>query len=74
MTTLEQKYLTEQVVSSVRARIKDNATFPTSYYDPDKYIPTNEHGTSHMASVDDCGMSVSLTTTVNLIWGSRISK
>jgi gamma-glutamyltranspeptidase / glutathione hydrolase len=32
----------------------------------------DDHGTSHLASVDKYGGAVSLTTTVNLYWGSEI--
>lgn len=71
---LERSYLTEEVAAAARAKIVDNATFPTSYYNPSTYYPSRESGTSHLATADGSGMSVSLTTTVNLIWGSRVSE
>lgn len=74
MTTLEKSYLTEQVASEARARISDTQTFGTTYYDPSDYIPPRESGTSHLAVVDSTGMAVSLTTTVNLIFGSQVSE
>lgn len=73
VTTLEKLYLTEQVASEARAKISDDATFATTYYDPTDYIPFEEGGTSHLAVIDGSGMAVSLTTTVNLIFGSRVS-
>lgn len=71
---LERSYLTEEVAAAARAKIVDNATFPTSYYNPSNYYPSRESGTSHLATADGSGMAVSLTTTVNLIWGSRVSE
>lgn len=74
VSTLEKLYLTEPVAAAARAKIVDDATFGVSYYDPSKYTPTRESGTSHIAAVDSTGMSISLTTTVNLIWGSQVSE
>ncbi|KAK7046979.1 gamma-glutamyltranspeptidase [Favolaschia claudopus] len=72
VTDLEKFYLTPKAVDSVRSQIKDNQTFPLGYYDPTKYTPLEDHGTSHMAVIDGSGMAVSLTTTVNLFWGSQV--
>ncbi|THU82699.1 hypothetical protein K435DRAFT_784523, partial [Dendrothele bispora CBS 962.96] len=41
-------------------------------YDPSNYTILTDHGTSHVATMDSDGMAVSLTTTVNLIWGSQV--
>ncbi|KAJ7728322.1 gamma-glutamyltranspeptidase [Mycena metata] len=72
VTDLQQYYLTEAAVADVRSKILDNTTFPVAYYDPSKYTPLDDHGTSHMAAIDQSGMAVSLTTTVNLFWGSQV--
>ncbi|KAJ7457876.1 gamma-glutamyltranspeptidase [Mycena latifolia] len=72
VTTLQQYYLTPDAVAAVRAKIVDNATFPVPYYDPANYTVLDDHGTSHMAAIDHEGMAVSLTTTVNLYWGSQV--
>ncbi|KAJ7088865.1 gamma-glutamyltranspeptidase [Mycena belliarum] len=72
VTELEKYYLTDAVVAAVRSKIKDNATFPVPYYDPANYTILDDHGTSHMAVIDQSGMAVSLTSTVNLYWGSRV--
>jgi gamma-glutamyltranspeptidase/glutathione hydrolase len=73
VTSLEQSYITEDVASLAREKISDEQTFPSSYYTPSGYIPTQEFGTSYLATVDGNGMAISLTTTVNLYWGSRVS-
>jgi gamma-glutamyltranspeptidase/glutathione hydrolase len=72
VTDLQQYYLTEPVVESLRNKIIDNQTFAVEYYDPFNYTTLLDHGTSHMAAIDKSGMAVSLTTTVNLYWGSQV--
>ncbi|KAF8213404.1 gamma-glutamyltranspeptidase [Mycena galopus ATCC 62051] len=72
VTELQQYYLTPAAVEDVRSKILDNQTFPVTYYDPSNYTPLDDHGTSHMAVIDQEGMAVSLTTTVNLYWGSQV--
>jgi gamma-glutamyltranspeptidase/glutathione hydrolase len=74
VTELEAAYLTEEVAAEARAKIVSGETFPVSYYNPSNYYTTREGGTSHLAAVDGNGMAVSLTTTVNLIWGSQVSE
>jgi len=74
VTMLENSYLTEEIASLARSKIVQNETFPVGYYNPSNYYPTRESGTSHLATADGTGMSVSLTTTVNLLWGSKVSE
>lgn len=72
MSTLETSFLTDEVVAAARTKIQDNEVEAVTYYNPSNYYPTAEGGTSHMAVVDKDGMAISLTTTVNLIWGSQV--
>lgn len=72
VSTLEASFLTDEVVAAARAKIVDGKTSNVTYYNPSNYYPTAEGGTSHMAVVDCTGMAISLTTTVNLIWGSQV--
>ncbi|KAJ6552579.1 gamma-glutamyltranspeptidase [Mycena vulgaris] len=72
VSELERYYLTDAAVADVRNRIRDNATFPVAYYDPANYTVLDDHGTSHMAAIDQEGMAISLTTTVNTYWGSQV--
>jgi gamma-glutamyltranspeptidase / glutathione hydrolase len=72
VSTLEQLSLEESTVEAIRNEISDTQTFPASFYDINKYITLNDSGTSHMAAVDHWGNAVSLTTTVNLFWGSQV--
>lgn len=59
-------------MEDLRAEIEDDETFSASYYNPSNYSVLIDHGTSHMAVVDGEGNAISLTTTVNLIWGSTV--
>ncbi|KAK7437861.1 hypothetical protein VKT23_018298 [Stygiomarasmius scandens] len=72
VTELEKFYLEESTVEQVRALISDNTTHTPAFYDPTNYTILSDNGTSHVAAMDSNGMAVSLTTTVNLIWGSRV--
>ncbi|CAK9781151.1 gamma-glutamyltranspeptidase [Cutaneotrichosporon oleaginosum] len=73
VSSLEASYLTETVAGAARALISGNSTHPGTYYNPSNYAPASrEGGTSHLAAVDSGGMAISLTTTINLIWGSRV--
>lgn len=52
-------------------KYSDLRTFPWQIYEP-KYQLTNPHGTSHFSVVDSQGNAVSMTTTVNLLFGSVV--
>jgi gamma-glutamyltranspeptidase/glutathione hydrolase len=71
---LERESITYETALEARAKISPNQTFGPAYYDPIKLTATRESGTSHMAIVDKDGMSISLTTTVNLYFGAQISE
>ncbi|THV00494.1 gamma-glutamyltranspeptidase [Dendrothele bispora CBS 962.96] len=72
VTELEKFYLEESTVEQIRTLISDNTTHTAAFYDPSNYTILTDHGTSHVATMDSDGMAVSLTTTVNLIWGSQV--
>ncbi|KAJ7211992.1 gamma-glutamyltranspeptidase [Mycena pura] len=72
VSQLEGLYLEDSTVEAIRARLPLNTTFPPAYYDPSNFTVLVDHGTSYMAAVDRWGNAVSLTTTVNLEWGSLI--
>ncbi|KAF8526584.1 gamma-glutamyltranspeptidase [Hysterangium stoloniferum] len=72
VSSLEAEFLLESTAAAARARINDTHNFDDSFYNINNFIVLDDHGTSHMAVVDATGMAVSLTTTVNLIWGSQV--
>lgn len=51
--------------------ITDDRTHPLEYYHP-KFDIINDHGTMHLSILDADGMAIALTSTVNLIFGSRV--
>ncbi|PHH75176.1 hypothetical protein CDD80_2588 [Ophiocordyceps camponoti-rufipedis] len=70
---LEGRLLNEEYARQVGKRIDDRHTLPVADYDPtvNEYVP-NSHGTSHVVTADASGMAVSLTTTINLIFGAQL--
>ncbi|KAJ5336310.1 hypothetical protein MYU51_012367 [Penicillium brevicompactum] len=73
ITTLESTMLSAKRTKLIRDNISDNSAHcNVSVYNPDhKYTPQSV-GTSHMVSADKSGLTISLTTTVNLPFGSQI--
>ncbi|ORX52317.1 gamma-glutamyltranspeptidase [Hesseltinella vesiculosa] len=73
-THLDARY--EQVASKdwadeVRGNLTDNETHDPLYYNP-KYDHISNHGTMHLSVVDSNEGAVALTSTVNLMFGSRV--
>ncbi|KAF9186920.1 hypothetical protein BGZ51_001231 [Haplosporangium sp. Z 767] len=73
-TDLEDKIkniMDKDTAGLIRANISDTQTFPVEYYNP-HWGPIDNHGTTHMSTVDQNDMAVALTSTVNLIFGSKL--
>jgi gamma-glutamyltranspeptidase/glutathione hydrolase len=68
----QENMTSAQVAAQVRAKIDDTRTFNTSYYDPQGLESLETPGTSHIVTADASGMAITLTTTVNLLFGSRL--
>jgi gamma-glutamyltranspeptidase/glutathione hydrolase/leukotriene-C4 hydrolase len=62
---------TKKEANRVRKRIDDDRTHEIDYYDP-LYDIQDSHGTMHLSVVDEEGMAVALTSTVNLPFGSAV--
>jgi gamma-glutamyltranspeptidase / glutathione hydrolase / leukotriene-C4 hydrolase len=59
--------------SMLRQRFNASSTLPFSYYlDLVGGSPVDDKGTSHLSIIDQQGMAVALTTTVNTAFGSKI--
>ena len=58
--------------AAIRARISDQHTQNVSAYDPNGFESAETHGTSHIVTADSSGLAASLTTTINLLFGSRV--
>jgi len=72
---LEEKLTSVEYARTLAARIGDKTLPPAQYGDKDLAGPADaphDHGTSHLCVADGEGNVVALTTTVNLLFGSRI--
>ncbi|HEY2749075.1 MAG TPA: gamma-glutamyltransferase [Polyangia bacterium] len=73
---VEEKLASPAYAQSLAARIRDDKVLPPAAYgDKDLTKPADEphdHGTSHLCVADGEGNVVGLTTTVNLLFGSRV--
>ncbi|CAO3597520.1 unnamed protein product [Absidia cylindrospora] len=73
-THLEDRYqeiTTKEWADKARANISDTETHSPLYYQP-KYDHIDTHGTMHLSVVDENDGVVTLTSTVNLLFGSRV--
>jgi len=72
MDGFEAKMLTSKTAESIRERISDDHTRDPTEYNPKCYLGPENHGTSHVVTADASGMSITLTSTVNLLFGSHL--
>ncbi|KAI9759873.1 MAG: hypothetical protein M1840_003075 [Geoglossum simile] len=68
----ERNMLNSTTASNARSLMSDYHTLNTSAYDPVGLGNVETPGTSHLVSSDASGLAISLTTTVNRIFGSRV--
>ncbi|KAJ3331221.1 hypothetical protein HDU93_009881, partial [Gonapodya sp. JEL0774] len=71
MSSTLERATDKQWGASTRARISDTATFPPSYYGS-KFESKELPGTTSFSVLDENDMAVSVTLTVNLIFGAQI--
>ncbi|TKA43063.1 hypothetical protein B0A54_06011 [Friedmanniomyces endolithicus] len=72
MTAYQADMLSETTAAAVRAKISPLHTLNVSAYDPSGFESLETPGTSAVVTTDVTGMAISLTTTVNLLFGSQI--
>ncbi|KAH6695804.1 gamma-glutamyltranspeptidase [Plectosphaerella plurivora] len=72
MSGYQASLLDETAAKAIRSRIHDDRTLPVEAYDPSAVYTTESHGTSHVVTADSSGIAVSLTSTVNLLFGAMV--
>jgi gamma-glutamyltranspeptidase / glutathione hydrolase len=72
LTLYQDEMLSEATAAEVRSKISDTHSFNVSYYDPSGLESLETPGTSHVVTADASGMAISLTTTINLLFGSQL--
>ncbi|KAI4859265.1 gamma-glutamyltranspeptidase [Hypoxylon rubiginosum] len=68
----QESMISNATASEVRSKISDFRTQNVSWYDPAGLESLETPGTSHVVTADKSGMAISLTTTVNLLFGSQL--
>ncbi|KAI0011903.1 gamma-glutamyltranspeptidase [Xylariaceae sp. FL0662B] len=68
----QEQMLSDATAAEIRSKISDFRTQNVSWYDPAGLESLETPGTSHIVTADKSGMAISLTTTVNLLFGSRL--
>ena len=72
MSRYQQEILSAETASIIRSKISDQHTLNLTAYDPDGIESLQTPGTSAVVTADADGMAISLTTTVNLLFGSQL--
>ncbi|UZJ53246.1 hypothetical protein CBS101457_002566 [Exobasidium rhododendri] len=65
------KISTMKEADYLRSKLDDEHTHDLDYYEP-LFDIRKSHGTMHLSTLDESGMAVALTSTVNLIFGSQV--
>lgn len=64
--------LSSATAAEIRSKISDFHTLNVSAYNPAGFESLPTPGTSHIVAADKSGLAVSVTTTVNLLFGSQL--
>jgi gamma-glutamyltranspeptidase/glutathione hydrolase/leukotriene-C4 hydrolase len=62
---------TKEYADLIAPNVTDDRTHPPEYYNPEYSILTDS-GTSHSSVVDEDGMAVAITSSVNFVFGSFV--
>lgn len=72
VTRLQKEYLEKSYSVEKRHKIKDDGVLSPSTYNPTLNDILTDSGTSQLVAIDDEGLAVTLTTTVNTFFGSKV--
>ncbi|KAF4472220.1 gamma-glutamyltransferase [Fusarium albosuccineum] len=71
LTEYQKQMMSNGTAKEVRSKITGKP-LQLKDYDPNGLESLDTPGTSHLVAMDNSGLAISLTTTVNLIFGSRV--
>ncbi|KAF2405534.1 gamma-glutamyltranspeptidase [Trichodelitschia bisporula] len=71
LASYESGMISPATGADVRSRITEQ-THNISYYNPGGFAELPTPGTSHLVATDSSGLTITLTTTVNLLFGSQL--
>jgi gamma-glutamyltranspeptidase len=69
---MQDDMLSERIGKEIRGKISDKHTANISWYNPKGLESLETPGTSHVVTADASGLAISLTTTINLFFGSQL--
>jgi gamma-glutamyltranspeptidase / glutathione hydrolase len=72
LSAYQDEMLSEATAKIIHGKISDRTTLNVSAYDPEGIESLETPGTSHIVTADASGMAISLTTTINLLFGSQV--
>jgi gamma-glutamyltranspeptidase / glutathione hydrolase len=72
MQLYQDEMLNSTTEKLVRGKISDTNSHNVSFYDPDGIESLDNPGTSQISVADKDGMAISLTTTINTFFGSKV--
>ncbi|KAI9642753.1 hypothetical protein NHQ30_008485 [Ciborinia camelliae] len=72
MGRFEEGIISAETANATRRKILDNKTQDVRRYNPEMWDIQENHGTSHMVATDASGLSVTSTSTINLLFGSAV--
>jgi gamma-glutamyltranspeptidase/glutathione hydrolase len=64
--------LNPALIAKMRSKISDERTFPPEYYNPSYMEILTDSGTAHISAADESGLAVSITSTINTLFGSKV--
>jgi len=67
----QSQMLSEETAALIRSKISDQSQ-NISFYNPEGLESLDTPGTSHVVTADHTGLAISLTTTINLLFGSKL--
>ncbi|KAJ6123642.1 nucleophile aminohydrolase [Penicillium samsonianum] len=72
MSQYQEDMLKQSTTDAIRGKISDFHTLYVSSYDPEGFESLDTPGASHIAAADHQGLAISITTTINLLFGSQL--